>query len=315
VTAAIVQSGSIGEALRRLEANKLRVAPIGERVLKALVGAGTVPGWLAGDHDVLRQGFYASLASESAFFAMLPSMTKVPFRAHIAASTSTLVAPAVGEGQPVPVNAMTIARPMLDPTKVSLICYMTRELAESIESAALIRAEMTSAAARGVDKAFVAELVASGIASTAATAGGTEASIKADLATMLGTVVTSSAARLYWVAGIDTAATLSLATTGWQGSSVSPSGGTLLGIPFLVSDGVAPDSLLLVDAASILANSGPLDLQVSGQADLVPNTTPTVPAAVVSMFQSNSVATKVVLSFAAEPLRTTAAYLLTGVGA
>ena len=237
-------------------------------------------------------------------------MRKDPVLRPHASVTQTLTAGVVAEGAPVPVQAITIGRPILEPTKISLITWIDGAHRETLEAGPLICQELTAAASRAVDLEFVEQLVAAGIPTTVASG----VTLQADLRVMLDTVVTSAAAKPAWIASVDTA--------------VEPQHGHVphgrprrpadrcSAYPLYVSDGVPASSLLLIDAAAIAANSGPIDLSISTSATLDPNTVPSLPPAMlVNLFQTNSIAFKIVIGFGAEPMRATAAHLLTDVAA
>ena len=65
-------------------------------------------------------------------------MRKIPFYARIASVTQTLTAGVVAEGAPVPVQAISIGKPILEPTKISLITWITMEFSETLEAGPLI---------------------------------------------------------------------------------------------------------------------------------------------------------------------------------
>ena len=75
------------------------------------------------------------------------------------------------------------------------------------------------------------------------------------------------------------------------------SGGTFLGAPVIVSDGLASNTMVLVDATGIAAASGLIEIASSGEAALQMDSAPTNPpvAATVaaSLWQHNLTAIKV----------------------
>ena len=118
-----------------------------------------------------------------------------------------------------------------------------------------------------------------------------------------------------------------LATNGNQlFPGMTPLGGEMLGLPALVSRSVpnvggspATDSLLLVDAAQIAADSAAIELDMSSQAALAMDSAPGMNALIgtgastVSLFQSNCTALMAKVWFAAARLRTAAVAVLDGI--
>jgi len=95
--------------------------------------------------------------------------------------------------------------------------------------------------------------------------------------------------------------------------------GELCGIPFLPSDGLDDGDLWLIDASAIAAGSDTIALVASREASiemansaLAQDATTGTGAALVSMWQTNSVALKCEASLAAEVLRPDSIARITG---
>jgi hypothetical protein len=145
-----------------------------------------------------------------------------------------------------------------------------------------------------------------------------------DLRAMLATVNIVGAGALVWAMAPDVAngATTLLADDG--GSlfpGMSPLGGTMLGLDAFVTEGLSQGVLVLLDAGGIAADVGDVRLDAARDASIEMRTdpannslTPAVSANLISMFQTNSVALRAVLSFGCEKFRTSATSVLEGVG-
>ena len=70
---------------------------------------------------------------------------------------------------------------------------------------------------------------------------------------------------------------------------MSPTGGSICGIPVLVSDGIADDAGILIDASQVVSNPGTVTLDASSKASLAMDNAPTpAMAAALSLWQTNN---------------------------
>ena len=139
----------------------------------------------------------------------------------------------------------------------------------------------------------------------------------ADIAAMLGAIGYTNASRLYFIAAPDVG--IAVATTAASGARLFPeagvSGGTLLGLPLVISDGMPVATLALVDATGIAGAEGGVTVDSSEHAALsmLDNPTmhigtvgsPTAPvhSTAVSMFQTNSIAIRCIATFGCAIIR------------
>jgi hypothetical protein len=90
---------------------------------------------------------------------------------------------------------------------------------------------------------------------------------------------------------------------------MTPVGGTLRGLPFLVSEAVDDDQLVLLDAGALAGDLGDVTMRASGAASVQMLDNPTNNSAtatgttLVSMWQTDSVVLACVLAFGIEQLR------------
>ena len=117
---------------------------------------------------------------------------------------------------------------------------------------------------------------------------------------------------LYWASSPDVSKRLSLMPTSSGALAfpdVGPLGGTLLTLPLVVSNALESGTLALLDAASVVAESGPIKVDTSEAGTIEMSDDPagssTAPTASshVSLWQSNAMALRCTASFGIERLR------------
>src|SRR5262245_16420746 len=94
---------------------------------------------------------------------------------------------------------------------------------------------------------------------------------------------------------------------------LGPTGGTMLGVPVLASDGVPAGQLVLMDAAQFAAGDEGIELASSGDAMIGLDTAPTGSTPLTSLFQQNMTAVKASRYFAIQALTTTGVAYITGI--
>ena len=96
-------------------------------------------------------------------------------------------------------------------------------------------------------------------------------------------------------------------TSGRLFPEATPNGGTLLGVPLMVTDRLPAGRITLIDASGFAVNTGTIDLDRSQAAALqldrehVPESGET---SLVSMFQTNATAMRIIAAYACERIRT-----------
>jgi HK97 family phage major capsid protein len=222
-----------------------------------------------------------------------------------AASTSYWV----GEGLAKPVTAGAFDSVELPPTKCVSLSVITNELIKASAGRAVraVQGVLVKSQVRAIDSKF-----ASADAATASTPAGVLNGVSAiastgdptaDLAALLEAYDGDlTSARFLMSPGV--AAQLALrAGSSMTFADVGVAGGSLLGIPVVVSKHVASDSsggtIILLDASAILYGDGGVTLDAGTHCDVAMQSEPTGDAttgtgsSLVSMFQSNSTAVKV----------------------
>jgi len=258
--------------------------------------------------EPLAAAYLETLRNASAFDALLPSMRIIPFKTRVVMTTLGVAGAIVAEGAPKPISSVTLASNEIDECKAVAIVVMTKELLMLGGPAVmdLFSRELTGAVAATTDKEFIARITAGLTPITSA--GPTAANIRTDAKLAYVAITINSQSKLYWIVSPSVAASLSTkeANGATAFEQMTPSGGTFLGSPAVVSDGLAANTMVLVDAANIAAASGPLEIRSSGQSALQMDTAPTNPpvAATISrsLWQHNEVALRCERYFGAERL-------------
>lgn len=294
-------------------------------ILKSAIEAGSTanPSWAGAlvDHQVANAGFVGSLQSISVFDALMASMRRMPLRTRIAVATSSATGSNPGEGKPVPVSKLTLAAGSIAPELASALLVLTEETVRSGTAAAdsLIAAELRKAVSSATNRPFLAGLMLGSPSYVAA--GTTPATIYADLAKLAGATSPTGSSKLHIVVDAATAASLAFKTTA-EGllafPDMTPSGGSIGGVPALVSDDAPQDSngstVVMVDADAIAAGDDGVTLDSSKAAALQMDDSPADGAAnLVSMFQTHALALKANRWFGFEKLRSNGCAYLTGV--
>jgi HK97 family phage major capsid protein len=260
---------------------------------------------------------FAALLRPGTIIGKLPGVRRAPFNTRVISQTAGTVARFVGEGRPVPVTTAGFESVILQQVKVGGICVITRELALSSRSGAdmIIANDLRRAVEFGANLAFVdpnnsgsAESPASitNGAVSISSSGSSLAAVDNDLRALVEVLVSAEAdlATAAWVMSGKTATSLTL-LRGASGAPAFPGmagplGGTLLGLPVIVSDATrtlgSPNQSIIVlisgDAVT-LADEGDAEVTAAGETVLQLDDAPGAGAsAQVSLFQANLVALK-----------------------
>ena len=243
----------------------------------------------------------------------IPGMKRVPFNVAVAAQTTGGTYGWVGQNKPKPVTKADYATVTLTFAKAAGIIVLTEELVKlSTPSAeALVREEMIAGMGQFLDLQFqdpavaaVANVNPASItngAATAAASGVTGAAAKADLAAR---VATFTAAGIplegsVWLMNDSNAFGLAMSVNAlgqplFPGMSIT--GGSIFGIPVIVSNSLST-RIVLMHAPSILyADDGGVSIDVSREAsvqmDSAPTDTVDATTVYVSLWQRNLVGLK-----------------------
>lgn len=251
---------------------------------------------------------FSGVVREKSVVGGLVGTLPTTFSKHMLKRTNGAQGFWVGEALPVPLLKPVLAGSMLTAKKVAAIICTTVEAmrAESPAVEAGLQQDLETGCIGALDQAFldpsnggsdsVPAAVTSG-APTIAASDDAAADLKALIAAFAGDMASA-----YLVTDPDTATGLAM-VRGANGSflfpDAGPRGGSILGIPLLVSRFSPRDSsggqLALIDASGIALAMEGIELSQSENTSLVMADTPTSPATMVSMFQTNTVALKAVI--------------------
>lgn len=248
------------------------------------------------------------------------------------ATTPTIAGSFVAEGAAIPVRQGALSSVSLGPKKMAVITAFTREIMTysnpTIES--LVRRKIADDTSKAIDTILLDATAASsirpaglrnGVAATTATAGGGFAALVGDLKALLGALITGSSGNLRsptWIMNPIQAISIGLTqNTGGDFTFQSEiAQGRFQGYPVIQSPTVTAGMVILVDAADYVSVEGDSPMySISDQATLhMEDTTPlpisaagspnTVAAPVRSMFQTDSLALRMILPLNWALLRT-----------
>jgi HK97 family phage major capsid protein len=316
----LLGKGDITQSLAFAEADATVPRKVVE-TLKAAVGVGSVGDALWAGNLTFRgiiQGYVESLSSISFFDRALSdnSFVKVEMAgAPIVITTTAATGSTIGELAPTPLTQMAFSAPTVSLRKTITEVVISNEVARNPANTRHIGRELLRATAKAVDTAAIADIIAAGTSS--ATSGPTVAQLAADIKTALTAISIGQQSRLYWVLNATLAVSLAARVAGSTGNwDLTPSGGTLAGIPVVVSDAVPSGDLVLVDASRFAAFSDVVQLAASQEALVQMSTTPDSPAVastvMVSLFQQNMTALRATRWWGIENLTSTASATITG---
>ena len=272
----VALAGSVGGAIRIAEAD--RASPRVVNVLKTAVTAGGLSTWgsQVGDFGSLITAFFETLKNVSAFDALLPSMRRVPFRSRVVVVTAGATGVVVTEGHVTQISSLAFNGATTEQRKALAVIVANEELLKlgAPGTLDLFGRELRAAVATVTDQAFISVLT-SGV-SPITSAGTTVPAIANDFAAGFTAIPTSAASRLF---AITTSAIAKAWTTRLDSGTAAfplmkPQGGTMFGIPVIVSDGVTAGEIIFVDANSIAASAGTMEIDSSRHTILQMDTSP-----------------------------------------
>ncbi|MFK4062941.1 phage major capsid protein [Brucella anthropi] len=268
----------------------------------------------------------------------VPTLRRVPFRVPLIGQTSGGSGYWVGEGKAKPLTKFDFSRTNLAPLKVANIAVVTMEvLRDSSPSAeAIVRDQLAAALRERLDidfinpaKAAVADISPASILNGVAgipSSGNTADAVRADLKALFGAFIAANNAPTsgVFIMEATTALALSLMTNPLgqaEFPGITMNGGTLSGLPVIVSEYVPDGIVALVNASDIYqADDGDVNVDMSMEASLEMDNapthdsdTPTPATGLVSLWQTNSVGFRAERTINWARRRASAVAYLTGV--
>lgn len=306
--AKIVGKGSASDAIRYAEGRPdWDNTPEVVLALKAAVNPGTIaePAWAAplAVAQPMQNEFLELLRPET-LIGKIPNMRRVPFNVSVPIQTGAGTYAWVGEGAPKPVGNLQLSSATLGIAKAAGIIVISAELAKiSTPSAEMVvRNDMLKGLAQYLDLQFIDPAVAAvtnvspasitNLANGFATAGTSGDNARTDIkkAVTLLTQGNYPIGEAVLIMSEANAFALGTALTS-NGVLVNPNltakGGSVLGGLQVVTSQSAGQVVALVHAPSILyADDGGINIDVSQEASVEMNTTPTSPATASSVYIS-----------------------------
>jgi Phage capsid family len=332
--ASLVRHFARGRGSRANAAELARAARAPARVVETLekstvtVGGLTEWGTQATAFRLLADAFVDSLRHGSIFYRMLADggLIRLPFAVRVGSIINAAGASIVTPGAAIPVSRLDLEASNLERKKAAALLVLSRELLDSGTAAeSLISRSLRASVSLAVDSEFVTDIKTGGAVTNAATAN-----VLADLATALTAVGLTEASRPYWLAAPDVAIRLATVDTASANTpvfpSVSPVGGSLLGIPLLVSSAVPAGTLTLVDTSGIGGASDGVDIMASEHGTVEMEDAPASTAGagspeapvpptgpIVSLWQENMIGVRVLAYWGAAKLRRGGVATITGI--
>lgn len=287
-------------------------------VAAANTGSATWAGNLINEGGVAFADFVEYLRPRTLYGQISGRFRSIPFDVPVLLQNSGGTAAWTKEGAAKPVTSWGYNRTKIGPLKVTAIAAATNEMLDRASAAAdtLIRDELARAVGETIDGTLISASAAVSDESPAGLLNGTNATsldgdgtifgVRCDIATIMKTMVANnlSVAGAFWVMPETTAVDLALATNEVGGPAfpgMTPTGGTLAGLPAFTSQYVPVDSngatVALIRGDEIyLGDEEGIIVKASDQASILmadnptmDSTTPTA-SQLVSMWQTNSTA-------------------------
>jgi HK97 family phage prohead protease len=268
----------------------------------------------------------------------IPALTKLDFYAPYVTQTGGGAAYWVGEGKPKPLTAFDFDRSTLTPLKIANIAVLTEENIKhsSPNSDVIVRNALVQAIAAGLDVAFIDPTNAGSAnvkpaavtygAETVVSTGDDEADVRVDIRALFQKFIDANNAPMsgVWVMSATNALALAMMvnTLGQPAfPGMSMTGGTLQGLPVIVSQHIGSVVALIAADQIFLGDEGGVAVDMSREASLemrstglgMDGTAGTATAASVSMFQTNMVALRAERSISWKRARSSAVAYLTSV--
>lgn len=217
----------------------------------------------------------------------------------------------LGEGMPIAVTRSTLTATYLHRCKTCALTVVSRDVLRLSKAGTedTITAGLAASVGAAEDVAFLSPAVvgsilngAQSIASSGATVADVDKDLKSAIAALIG--ARSTLANALWIIGSNVATTLSLMRTSsgeLAYEDVTIRGGTLAGLPVLVSAGVSGFIALVDQVGVALSDDVQVALDASEESVIeqsdapINNSVAPTPAQVVSMFQTDSIALRALI--------------------
>lgn len=281
----------------KMASDHYRDTPEVSMYLRAFVDAGdtTTSGWASQLVPAAQQmqSEFLELLRPATIIGRIPNLRRVPFNIAVPLQTGGGTYNWVGESKAKPVTSAAFSNVTLRWAKAAGIIVITKELARfsSPSAEAIIRDEMIQGCTRFLDTQFVDPNVAA-VANVspasitnsivpAVPSGSTADDFRYDISVLMAAFITANQdpSNAVLLMSATTAMGLSLMVNALgqpEFPNISMAGGTIVGLPVIVSENVN-DRVILVNASDILlADDGGITIDMSDQASVEMSSTPIV---------------------------------------
>jgi HK97 family phage prohead protease len=341
-----IAKGSLGDAFHIAQARYGDDDPLLTVMKTAVVAGSTTSGNWAADLVGAETSVFADFAAYLRPATVLgkfgqngvPGLRGVPFRVPLISQTAGGAGYWVGQGKPKPLTSFDFDRTTIEPLKVANIAVLTEESIRdsSPNSEVIVRDSLRDALVARLDTDFIdpSKAASSGVSpasitngASAIVASGTDAdAVRLDIRSVFAVFIAAYNAPTsgVWIMSPTNALALSLLINPLgqrEFPGIGMTGGTLEGLPVIVSD-YAGTNVVLVNASDIyLGDDGGVSIDISREASLemldsglTQNALTGTGASLVSMFQLNAVALRAERTINWKRRRTSAVAYLTSAG-
>jgi hypothetical protein len=262
------------------------------------------------NYTAIASNFIGSLSAFGCFDAMLPSMTSIPLSLSVVGAVTTGASSfQIVEGQMKALSKLVFSNQNAEPFKCISALTLSRELARFAPAGTLelVQNELRKAVSKTTDTIFI-NTITSGVSPGTST-GSTATSLRADLHYLLTQVGMDQNSKPFLITNSTVIQNLVMQND--RGTScypaLTPTGGSINGIPVLISDSVGTGLIILADASGLAANGGDIILTEADQASLqfndAPDSPPGAGTAFINLWQMNLVGLRVERTFMIEKIR------------
>lgn len=289
--------------------------------LKATVAGGVSSNTGLSAYGAMVGAFMDSLRNVGAFDRLAADALQLQnFVGRVVINSGTITASATAEGAAKAVRGVSLFASDIAPLKVTSMIVLSELLIDGLTPAGLaaLEREMRSAVAAGTD--VEAMSVLSAINAGDANSTNSWDSMLGDLEELLHQVNITAASKPYFITTAPVAKALSRAAYANGITTMNALGGSIMGVPVLVSDGQGTQKVTLCDATGLAVISEPVSLRASRDATIemsdAPSGSSSSPSAVqmISLFQDNCRGLLCERAFAVKVIRPSAVATLTNVG-
>ena len=293
------------------------------RLLKAAVAGGSTadPAWggaFVPDVTGAATAFQEWTGIESFLYRGINEVTfvPVPLNSRIGTFAGNATGWVVGEGRPTPLSRLHLDNLLLSSISANALIVVTDTLVQNVSRAGQITwGKLLRGALANVVDTRALSLIIDGSTPRFSSLGSDDP--MNDIRALLASVQSSGSSKLYWLMSVDVAKIASTFPTLFP--AMSASGGEMVGLEAVVTSGLEPGNIALLDGSGIAAGANGIEVRVSSQADIemldnpAQNALTGGGASMVSMFQADSTALMLTANFGVKRLRDDAVAIMDGV--